>query len=222
MGISFADTDLPIDDEIISALDASFDSLASAGSWLTGEQRVAVATEARLAKDGSRSSAGPLTDVIKDLVARMVHDSSGFDSDFASQIIEESGDGAYVETAGIVARLSALDYFCAAIGVERRPLPEAQSGEPDRQRPATSEALGAYVDQLSTSSFGEVFGEQYSEIPNIMRALSLVPSEVGPTMKMGAGLYTSDVMNQVDRRGLSKTQIELVAARTSYLNECFY
>jgi hypothetical protein len=59
----------------------------------------------------------------------------------------------------------------------------------------------------------------------VIRALSLVPDEVRQLLDLSAAQYLSaPQMMQFGRdfRSISRAQIELVAGRTSALNECFY
>ena len=61
-------------------------------------------------------------------------------------------------------------------------------------------------------------------IPNIVRALSLVPGEVRALRKSSDSHYVSvaQIGDPTVRRSLDRMQMELVAARVSALNECFY
>lgn len=59
-------------------------------------------------------------------------------------------------------------------------------------------------------------------IPNVMRAMSLVPEEV---RNLKARIAPEFVENEHDLRALrslSRPQMELISARVSALNECFY
>ena len=61
--------------------------------------------------------------------------------------------------------------------------------------------------------------------PNIMRALSLVPDEVRALRRLSHAHYVPNGKLQdaaYDGRELDRVQMELVAARVSALNECFY
>jgi hypothetical protein len=62
--------------------------------------------------------------------------------------------------------------------------------------------------------------------PFIYRALSLVPDETGRCMELGDEQYLpGDVFFELEHSrspGLTRPQVEVVAGRTSALNECFY
>jgi alkylhydroperoxidase family enzyme len=61
-------------------------------------------------------------------------------------------------------------------------------------------------------------------VPNIARALSQVPDHVRILQRETATHYVHlrDLQNPGVGRDLDRLQIELVAARVSALNECFY
>jgi hypothetical protein len=62
-------------------------------------------------------------------------------------------------------------------------------------------------------------------VPNVARALSLVPGEVRQLKELSEAHYLriDDVIDPRARmRELSRPQMELVAGRVSALNECFY
>jgi hypothetical protein len=61
-------------------------------------------------------------------------------------------------------------------------------------------------------------------IPNIIRALSLVPSEVRALRRSSDAHYlpVAQIPDPTARRTLDRAQMELVAARVSALNQCFY
>ena len=61
-------------------------------------------------------------------------------------------------------------------------------------------------------------------VPNIMRALSLVPDEVRALRLSSSAHYVpvEQIPDPTVRRALTRPQMEFVAARVSALNECFY
>ena len=61
-------------------------------------------------------------------------------------------------------------------------------------------------------------------VPNIMRALSLVPDEARALRRTAGAHYVAveQIPDPTVRRALTRPQMELVAARVSAINECFY
>ena len=80
---------------------------------------------------------------------------------------------------------------------------------------AATTATGAEADMYPPSPF----------IPNIVRALSLVPDAVRTMWRSSDAHYlpVADIGNPLARgAALDRMQTELVAARVSAINECFY
>jgi hypothetical protein len=132
-----------------------------------------------------------------------------------------------VELVGVVATLVGIDAFCRGLGLPPHPLPEPLAGEPSRHRPAAARDEGAFVPMLPNRRPSAPDADLW-ETPrtaNVIRALSLVPDEVR-TSKLLARVHYLGVEQLADpalRRGaLDRPQIELVAARVSARNECFY
>ena len=61
-------------------------------------------------------------------------------------------------------------------------------------------------------------------VPNIARALSCVPDHVRSLQLLTRSHYLppADLGNPMKGRAIDRMQIELVAARVSAINECFY
>jgi hypothetical protein len=134
-------------------------------------------------------------------------------------------DGHYVELVGIVANIVNLDALHRALGVSPEPLPTPRPGEPSRRRPPAS-SEGAWVPMLPLSGreWRELFGGRL-RVPNVGRALSLVPDAVRDLLELLEVHYLAidDVIDPRARgRALARPQMELIAGRVSALNQCFY
>jgi len=129
---------------------------------------------------------------------------------------------------GIVAMLAGVDFFARSLGIEQFPLPAPASGEPSRRRPVSARASGAWVPMIAPEDAAgpdaDVYGGDGAFVPNIVRALSLVPDEVRMLRRLSNAHYLpiASIPDPTARRALDRSQIELVAARVSALNQCFY
>ena len=205
------DTELPIPQTLGDAFAKEWSFLAAPGTWFSGEERVEIAAEARRAMVAEPPGEG-LPSTLRDVV-RMVAASSPL---ISAQWVAGLGDRgvtlpAYAEIIGIVSRLSAVDLFHRALGVPLPPLPEPQAGEPTGLPPPTDLIVGkSFLPMVPPVS--------------IPQTISLVPPETTAWQALSDAMYmTFDDMGNPDlRRSLHRTQIELVAARTSQVNECFY
>ena len=117
---------------------------------------------------------------------------------------------AYVEVIGIVGRVSAVDSLMFGIGAQPQPFPIPAEGEPTRMM-----ADGAAMNGALAPTVGP---------PGAPSALSAVPAEVDAMFELHGVLYLSleEMGDPAIEKTLTRAQMELIAARTSLLNDCFY
>lgn len=218
--------------------------LSEAGTWWTGEQRLAIAAEARnalgcslcqerkaavspSAVDGDHQSLGVLPNPVVDVIHRILTDPGRLTKRWYKQVLASGiSDTAYVEIVGVVVTLVVMDTFARAIGVPTIELPAAVEGEPSRIRPLSAKLEEAWVPMIAVSDAKGPEADLYrSEFTgNIQRALSLVPNEVRGLSDLAAAHYVpfDKVVDVTFRRSISRPQMELLAGRVSALNNCFY
>lgn len=240
----------PVSEDIARAHRDAFLAFARPGTWWTAEERLAIASEARAARDCSlcrerKTSLSPfavdgrhegpaqLVPEIVDVIHRIITDPGRLTRSWYARVIGEGrlGDAHYVELVSVSVILHAIDLFARALGLESAPLPPAEAGAPSRERPGTACDQGAWVPEIPAGAAG---GEDWSAlygdrefVPQIGRALSLVPDAVRLLQSMAAPHYmeldhVSDPNYVTPGRTLDRMQMELVAARVSAINECFY
>lgn len=201
----------PIRPEVVAALDRALPRIAAAGTWWGGTERVAIA---ELAREARRAGPRPDSDLpmpavdVAEVVGRRPQDTT---EAWVTDIVDELGEGAYVEAVGVASRVVAVDTYRRLLGLEPEPLPVPQAGEPARVRP----------DGL-TKGRTWVSMPQFAPPPLVLGA---VPREVEDQNDLSDVIYmTGEEMADDDfsRRGLHRMQIETVAATTSHANECFY
>lgn len=204
--------------------------LAAAGDWLTGAERIEAWQHVRSAESNEldlarlaalsptavegRHEAGQLLDATDvEVVHRIASDPGRLTRRWAEEAIAEVGEERYTELVAVVAIARVLDRFDDAIGEPRSLLPTPVDGEPTRVRPDGVGDVGAWVSQSLAPA-----------LANVARTFSLVPT----TNRLWRGLVDShysrgpQFLEWVWHRALSRPQVELVAARTTSLNECFY
>lgn len=133
----------------------------------------------------------------------------------------------YMELVGVTTLLAGLDHFARALGIPPLPLSAPLPGEPSRHRPAGARPGTAWVPMIDPGDAAGPEADLYGGagfVPNIVRALSLVPDEVRALRRATEAHYVpvAQIPDPTVRRALDRTQMELVAARVSALNECFY
>ena len=187
-----------------------WDRLAAPGTWLTGAERVRIAREARRAMRGGPPE--PLLPVMIEAAHRVAVAAATIRPDDLDRwAVEGLDEWSYVELVGVVSRLAALDV--AAFGLGRAPadLPEPRSGDPSKVRAEGATVSDGWVPTVGGAS--------------AISALSAVPAEQEALLQVHAELYLRPEQmldDDVVRDDLGRAQMELVAARTSYLNNCFY
>ena len=136
-------------------------------------------------------------------------------------------EGEYVEIVGLVAMVMMMDSFCRALGIAPRPMPQPQSGEPSRYRPAGASKQAAWLPLVEPEDATAAAGDLY---PNpkagyIYRGLSLVPQSLRDYWALANEHYLPGAfVYQFDQsiRAISRPQIEVLAARVSALHQCAY
>lgn len=202
---------LPVPVEIATVLDQQWRALAEPGTWWTGSERIAIAAEARAARDEvplARSvTIAPAAQRAAALVAIAPH---RIDRQVVDDLEDEGLDRlAYVELVGVVARVIAMDTAERGLGAGPTPLPTPQAGEPTRETVA-SRLRSAWVPMVGGAG------------PTT--ALSAVPREDRAQEELHGALYLSyaEMGDLAIVKGLARAQMETVAARTSLLNHCHF
>ena len=123
-----------------------------------------------------------------------------------------------------------IDRFAEAIGVDLRVLPDPEPGDVSQYGPMniSIDPRSGWVPMIAADANDPPDDDLWvrGQVGNVIRAMSLVPDEVRTlndlsTAHYMAGRFVLDASYSPDR-ALDRVQIELVAARVSALNECFF
>jgi hypothetical protein len=231
-------------DDLVAAHDRAWQRLARPGTWLDGNQRVAVAREARAVDDcplcqrrlqalspygvEGRHAAPDLLAPLVEVAHRVRSDPARLTRKWFDEVMASGiSDGEYVETVGVIATVVSLDVFARGLGFEPAELPPAEPGEPSRRRPAGLTYGGAWLPWLAPEDAQGPEADLYqgSAGAHIRRSLSLVPDEVRGMFDLVAAQYLPGAaMRDFDTeyRAIDHAQIELLAGRVSALNQCLY
>lgn len=199
---------LDVPSEIEGVIDLQWRGFGEPGTWLTGEERIAVVGAAR---SDPPVDVATTPETIEDVARRVAHGAATLTSDVVDSI-ESAGTSreAYVEVVGVVSRLTAIDTFERGIGREPRVLPTLTVGEPSRETAPDARRRAGWVPTVGA------IGPP--------TALTAVRREATDQELLHGALYLSySEMGDLDAdRGLHRTQMELIAARVSLLNDCFF
>ncbi|MEL7158289.1 MAG: alkylhydroperoxidase-related (seleno)protein [Actinomycetota bacterium] len=226
----YADASVPIRPDLAAAHLATVEGYAQAGNHWTGAERLAMVAEVRRARaadellpwvrpttvDGLIAEDHPLPAAAVDAIWRLTNHPGTLTRDWYEETVAgELDPGRYVELVGVVATANCLEVFAQAVGVDPVPLPAPTEDEP----------LGPAAVETAVSSHW-VPTEVGTRGPNVGKALTAVPASVAAWRHLSDAQYVPGDALLGDlhwsRGAIDRAQVELLAARTSLLNECFY
>lgn len=186
--------------------------IASPGSFFTGAERVAFATHARVAR-GLVASGPELLPIMASTIARVAADAASSRAEHVAAWEAEGLDVlAFLELVAVVSRISSIDSYRIGLGVPLDTLPEPAPGDPVPNIEEKAVTSNAWVPTVG--------------IALAPTSLSALPDERASKGTLGSVWYINDKMvhtyDAEPGRELTRAQMELVASRTSWLNECFF
>lgn len=233
----YGESGVTVRDDLVEAHARVMAAWARPGNHWSGTDRLAIVEQSRVAVAAAveREAAGeelppwyaPSSDadrwaalatdlpaVAVDAIWRLTNHSGTLTEGWYHSIAERGLDAErYVELVGVVATARSIDTFAVAMGIDPVPLPDPVAGEPDGDRPADAVVSTHWVPTVPSGG------------PNVRKALTLVPVAARDWSVLGSAQYLDGAaMRELDwsRGALDRMQVELLAARTSLLNECFY
>jgi hypothetical protein len=243
---SYSESPYEIREDLGQAYRDYWARLAEPGSWWTGAERIAIAQESRNAMTcefctqrkqavspysfaGEHDHEGTLDPLAVDAIHRIITDQTRITNSYVQDNLANGlSQEKYVELAGITVVTLSIDEFNRALGLPLEPLPEPIAGEPTRYRPAHAIEGTGFVPMIPADGNVGPEADLWPEgaNANVLRAFSSVPDAVRDWMAVGAAQYLSMAGMQIfagdTGRSIDRMQIELVAARVSSHNECFY
>ena len=245
--ISYAAAGTPVRADIVEAHQQLWQKLAEAGTWWTGVERVAIAAEVRKAwtctlctdrkaalsasaVDGQHDTYSVLPSPVVEMIHRVTTDPGRLSKHWYERLLADGvEDTHYVEALGVVVRTVSIDSFCRGLGIPPHPLPTPIPGDPSRRRPPQVQMEASWVPMIpsgqETGPDADIYWGQPA--PNVIRAMSLVPDEVRASIHTLITIHYLEFAQAMDPasngdRAISRSQIELLAAHVSALNQCFY
>lgn len=219
-------------DDLAEAHRLAWEHVSSPGSWWSGTQRIELASTilsalfddeplapwARVSDTDRLPQASAAPAAAHDFVYRLARHAGTITAEIHRTVADEVGELAYVELCALTSTVAAVAHFHRNVGLEVPPLPDPVAGEPTGERP--DEIVAAELNWVPVAAPAD-------RTAAVLQAYTSVPAEQANTWRMGAAQYMpSEEMIHPDwsRRpgGLSRAQMELVAARVAQLRECFY
>ncbi|MDX2344781.1 MAG: hypothetical protein QNL12_14135 [Acidimicrobiia bacterium] len=208
----FTNSTIPIREDLAVAFRGAWHRLAAPGTWWTGSERVALAGVARNAYADHTSTDSALPAAAQHAAATLGKAPAAVTEDsIVSWEAQGLDTNRYVELVAVVAMTTAIDTFHRGLELKLEPLPTPQPGSPSRTVPE--------LRATKTKAWVPMVGP-----PTIPTSLSAVPAEMEALETLHGPMYLSyqEMSDPAIQRGLSRAQMELVAGRTSAINECFF
>ncbi len=209
----FSSSLLPVRPDLPAAFRRVWQRLAAPGTWWSGAERVSIAAAARDAyESGNATGNGALPVAAHEAAAALSHEPAAVTEEMISGWTSRGlSANQYVELVGIVAQFTAVDTFHRAMSLDLEPLPDPEPGRPSNDLPPTAATV--------TKAWVPMVGP-----PTIPTSLSAVPAEMAALEALHGPMYLSyeEMSDPAITRGLTRAQMELVASRTSVINECFF
>ncbi len=219
--------------DLVEAHRAVAAAVAAPGTWWTGRERHAIASEVRRAlvhaelppwqapsgceadHPAAIPADHPLPPAAVDAVWRITNHPGTLTHTWYSSILDGlPSPEHYVELVEVVAMVNSIDRFAAIMDLAPIDLPEPGAGQPSRERIDDTEIRDHWVPTAPVKG------------PNVSKALSAVPTDSRTRQALSASQYVPEgaLLGDLDwgRDTIDRRQIELVAAQTSLVNECFY
>ncbi len=185
--------------------------LANPGTWFTGRQRVAIAAVVRQAQDGRSGHAEELPAVTTEAINKIAVSAHTIDQSWVEGCYERGLQPLQlVELTAIVSQLSTIDTYTIGIDEPLRELPDPLPGDP-----TFDEVKGARLTRGWYPTRGVAGAPNcFSAVADENKALHDIHEVMYLSMEEMADLTIV--------KSLHRSQIELLAARTSNYNGCFY
>lgn len=205
-----SDAALRPDDRRLAAVERAWLNLTSPGPILTAGQRQRVIAVARAAWAGA-AEPGSATDMLGEAAHWLAVDAGGISAEIVGGLEVRGLDRfAYLEVSGVVARLANVDFYARGLGASLPALPTAAELPPTGEIRADATITDSWVPMLG----GAIAPFVLDALPSEGEALRDLHEPMYIAMEALGDFSCADELTRV--------QIEWVAAKTSYLNECFY
>jgi hypothetical protein len=219
-------------DDLVEAHRLAWEHVAAPGSWFTGAQRIELAGTVLVAianpdpvppwigvTTTDRLPPGRIApDAAHDVAYRLARHAGTMTEDVYRRAASVLGELPYVELCAVVSTVAAVAHFHRDVGRTVPPLPAAVAGDPTGERP--EELVVARLNWVPVAAPAD-------EVAAVVQAYSAVPAEWVNTWRMADAQYMPEpemVHPDWSRRpgGMTRAQMELVAATISRARECFY
>ena len=226
--------ELPLRENLRDAHASAWKTISEPGEFWSGAERIAMVTEARRALDctlctARKSALSPFTvngaheraTSLPAHVVELIHYLRIDPGRMTKRVFDRAIDGGlshagYVEVVSVVTTSVIVDTLHQALDLPLAQLPAAAGGTPTGIINPDTVDGGAWVPVSAAEQ--DVSATGLPSVPNIARALGLVPSAA---MLFFTAFRPHYALRDI-ALSISQAQAEFIASRVSALNECFY
>ncbi len=243
--ISYAHAPVLVRSDFAASHQRFWNRLSQPGTWWRSAERIAIAAETRKAQSctlcakrcaalspqaisGAHDRASQLPDAAIEAIHAIARYSSRLTRSWYESVLKNGlSDGQYVEIVGTVATVVSIDAFCRGLGLPPHPLPVPGKGHPTGYRPQSAGPDEAWVPLVPRENANTPEADLWpnGSLGNIIRAMSLVPEEVRTLRDLLPVHYVAYEQVREPNAGtdaLNRPQMELVAAKVSIMNQCYF
>jgi hypothetical protein len=206
------DLESHLDGSTVDTIERTWQHIAAPGSFYKGGERVEVAAIARARLRSGERPATSLTPTVVDTIEKFAVDAHTITGGWVAERERSGISGpAYVELLSVTSFTVVLDTFAFGVGVDPHPLPTPVPGDSTGEVDERAEVQGGWIPTV-----GRAFPPTgFSAIPAEHRMMHTLHDVlyIGVPKMVDLGLV---------RDGLARDQMEIIAARTSLLNDCFF
>jgi len=202
----------PIPPHMVEGVQRTVADIAAPGARWSGAERIDIARIGRAAKAGEQRPDHSVADEVARMAETIASHAHQITQAVVDGFVEAVGKGpeAFVEIVGVVARVAAIDTFMTGIGSALLPFPEPSAEPATGIINARARKRAAFVPMDGPAG--------------ATTALSSIAGEDRAQEELHGSLYLrySEMGDDRIHKGLPRWQLEVIAARTSLINECFY
>lgn len=225
---------LPLSAQLNQAHAEAWQTISAPGDFFTGAQRLEMVRISRQSIDcklckarksalspnaisGEHDGNASLSDTIVEMIHRIRTDPGRLTKSWFNHTTQTISKQAYVEIVSVVTSAVIIDTLHNSLGQGVPSLPLSIRGRVGKNFNQDAVEAGAWVPLLAAGA-DTTDTDGLPEVPNIIRALGLVPSAVA----LFFGTFRPHYALKDIQLSISQSQAEFVAARVSAMNECFY
>jgi hypothetical protein len=241
----FDSAPVKIREDLYNAIGVAHSQLGKSGDWILGTDRTKIMAEVRNAQVcklcfNSKNAMSPYSitgdhDTLTNLpnswiniIHRVTTDSGRLSKRwFLESVTSGLSEYEFIEIVSVCVQTIAIDIFALGIGAQIPPLPKGYSSAPGREITSGAKIGPGWISTVDPKDADAELSDFYGNDNHfyIRRSMTLLPKETIRLWALLDNLYLEDPrIHELEGkdRGISRGQMEFLAARASALLGCLY